>query len=403
MAKRVLLDFSSENEGAVSTEIDEKEEIILEKESDKVSETGDESEDPIEKVETEDSTEDSEEDLEEGGEEIDEDESDDEEVDNEAEDDLDGDDISGAYKAFADTIKSVGLLPPELDIPEDVTGEGLIQGVQEHLVPKFKQQAFNEVQTWLIDQGITQQNLVQLKALSTGAPEKLITDLNTYNSIRSIEDIDELEDNRKEELVRFMFSDKGVDKVAVDATINTHRDDLDPLVKKAIEYADSKYTRLEKAEIDRQKKIDNDRIEQENYKTQYIQSVFTSAKLGDHTLDESDLVLIRDSLFNRNRQIDVAGQRKVVTLYDEFNHKINTDIDFQMKIFYELINREKIFKGIQQKTAEDVEKDFLKKIPNKTVSKKRVKSSKKVSKKSSKKPNKLTFNSYDESEINNTY
>ena len=398
--KRVLLDFGAGNEGPVATEFDTNSEIVIDLPE------GEES--AVEKVPA-DTPVDPEPSGDSDLEEIDDDdvenidEEDDEESDMSEGDDLEDTDVDDtSYQAFGDAIKSVGLLPSDLELPEDVTGGVIVEKVRDHLVPKFKEQALGEVQNWLINEGITQQGLLKLKALQTGAPDKLITDLSTYHTVGVISDSDiaEMDEERKEELVRFMYNDQKIDKIAVDATIKTYRDDIDPLVKKAVEYSAAKYKSLEQAEVARQQEVDRIRLEQENYRNNFIQGVFTNSKLGDYDLDDADLILIRDSLFNRNRQLNINGQRQVVSSYEEFRHRINNDVEFQLQVFYENVNKEKLLSKVKKETATSVEVDFLKKIPSKVISKKRV-SSKKVKKKVEK-PS-TNFNSYKEEEINNRY
>ena len=287
------------------------------------------------------------------------------------EEEVDEDELN-PYKDFGETIKGTGWLPNDFEIPDDVDGEQLLNKVGEYVIPKYKQQAIQEVQKALVDQGITQEDLYFAKARRTGASPEILTNLATYEQLQFTK-TEELADEEKTKLIKFMYSDQKVDPLIVEAALEKHADDLDPLVNKVVEYAKTKYSSLKKLEDDRQEAVDKARLEKEQYNTQVLKSVFTNRKLGNYDLDDEDLRLINDSIYKANQPLNVNGQNRMVSAYDKFLHLVTHDINFQLQAFYQIINSDKITKKLSEEVEDKVEKNFLKRRPIKKVSLKRKK------------------------------
>ena len=326
-----------------------------------------EEEEPLNKVPPTDEEEEEEEEAQLGSEETSTTEEEEQEITTSAEDEEEGEEdeddegeegIPNIYTAFAQEFKKAGLLPDDFDAGEEVDGFTLYSHVKAYLSDQLTKQAQTSVQEKLKSEGVDKATMDRLYLLSRGYDESQLKAANVYQQLASYPD--DAEATIQKQLVKAYHSDKQYSNEDSDRIIsNLSEEEL------VSEYTKSRKhfaTKRDAAVMEEQKAAQAMRQQEEaikNRNKQIVENISLARKLGDTSLSVEEAKDLQKALYSRTEKYEVDGSVYDATPYQVWDHKMNNDVVFRLKMFKQFRQKDLEIDKIKERALEETENSFL--------------------------------------------
>jgi hypothetical protein len=278
--------------------------------------------------------------------------------------------FDGVYHKVGQFFKEDGFIGKDVEIPEDADGATIYnlykEANEQRLVQDVTQKTQATVMQQLQDTGVNQEHLSMALMLSGGTSNKDILDHNVYKTYADMK-ADEVSNEDKLRVIRAGLSltlkpervEKYVagltledDDSAIDEEFTQYQEDFGKLHK------DFVTVEKEKA-LNRAKHLDT--VRQDNDK--FLNDVFTTSSINGETLSETQLRDFREALSTPTTTVEKDGQKFQATEFQAFTESIKTDFRAQLYVFKMLKYRKEELAGLVGQAKQELEKDFLGRMP----------------------------------------
>ena len=337
--------------------ITEEENTDIETQKDESQETTEEGDDQTEET-TEGVSDESQETAEEGDDQT--------EETTEGEEEEEGEEEVNPYVGFADTLKGDGLLPDDLEYEGEVDGAFIVDKVKEHLLPRLVQQANQVVEKALVDNGIIQEHLEIAKAIHQGVSAEVLQKGYHYKKL-SETDLEEVNDEDKLAIIKFMHTDRGLTPEESAGIISANSDDIEPLAKSAVNYADNKFKAFKADEQARVEQVELQKKQHQLEEQNFYTTLFQKGTLGDEQITQDRLVKLHEGMTKPVEEVNMNGTSYRVTPHQKHEHLMKTSLEYRTKVFETMLNLPILIQQVTNGAKVAAEKNFIKKYPKKKI------------------------------------
>lgn len=272
-------------------------------------------------------------------------------------------DIDNPIYFMAKQAAAEGLIPSDLEIPEDVGLDFVYEKYKESIVPIAQQQVIQEAEEKLKAAGISDENISLLQAIQNEVPVDEIFEITKYKKYSTLSDAD---DEEKIKVIKTWYQKRGLSEKEQERNINaiTIDDEVDSEFESAKGFFENVVNDFEQEQQDliNQRQIQEAQIRQRN--AQVLANLSTNFTIGEDKLSKDDAATIVSAV-NMKQPVEFNGQVYNLSPYEQFFISLNNDFEFGLKVFKDFLLKDKKEVTIKNKLKEEVENDWLEAYKNK--------------------------------------
>ncbi len=277
-----------------------------------------------------------------------------------------GDSLGDVYSRVAEQMKTDGYLLPDVEVPENATGEQVYDLYVEANKAKLQEQVATatrtEVLTTLEKMGVNESDIQYAMAIRGGADPSELGQYVQYEKYASIDPSDAESDDMLDVISRGMkdrgYSDERVKRITESLEISGE-DSIREEFKEYQKEFKAKHDNFiqQKAQVAAQKA----QKEADDLKsnTDYLEGVFREKAIRDEPLSDTQLEDIRTSIFEKNAVVEVEGKKYTTSEWNKFLIEDLKDFKTQMYLFKILKYRGEELEGVKRKAKDLSDKDFM--------------------------------------------
>lgn len=282
--------------------------------------------------------------------------------DDQGDDDAEGeDDIPNPYYLLYKQFSKDGFTQEDPDLDEEKVDAGVLYNkvrtdLTEKLRPQIEQQLLAELQQ---QYNLTPENIQQMMLINQGYDPRQVIGANAYRALSEMND--EVSNDRKEQAIRQMYSERGLSLDEVETMVNTAKDNdrIDDLFDSARSFFKGRYQDLKSQEAAAAAEIQhrNDAIRENNRRI--LDKVLTKRKLGEVELSPQEAQALNDAFYTQDQTVTIKGNEHKATRWQVFQHKLQTDVEFLISLFKQEIFKDSMQKRVKEEALKEVDGNFL--------------------------------------------
>lgn len=224
---------------------------------------------------------------------------------------------------FAEQWIADGRLPSDFKITDDLTEEDIDKALYEH---KAKLLVESGIQDYIKDQGLTEDEINQLRGQKLNIDPTLYKNLKAYNTLANLEFSDtteDLDENEAKDLrifLEYYYKDINFPEHKIKKQIDSDIDDngeRNTTIKEAKKHFSNKESSI-RTKIET---IEKDKAKENSDKTQARidkeKSILNSKKISNRDFTDEEIKFISKALFEKSEIINVGGKSIKATLYEK--------------------------------------------------------------------------------------
>lgn len=245
--------------------------------------------------------------------------------------------LSDAAKLAID-YKSKGIIPEDIEIPNNLTPEQMSDMIKENIYHAVHQRAQEDVVQQLKDLGYDKNTLKRARLLALGASDEEIIEIGKYRQAAAYKPSSSEE---MEYFVKNYFIHKGMEedrakRLVSGASNEELKQDFEEGVRFFEKQADSLEEKLKESK--RQAAAERERYEKE-LDDSYIR-VIDSRKIGRVNISESEAKQLKSSIFDKTEAIQMPdGSSGFVTKYEKALKELDKNPEGQMWVARAILNK----------------------------------------------------------------
>ena len=277
-----------------------------------------------------------------------------------------GDSLGDVYSRVAEQMKTDGYLLPDVEVPENATGDQVYNLYVEANKAKLQEQVATatrtEVLTTLEKMGVNESDIQYAMAIRGGADPSELGQYVQYEKYATIDPDDAESDQMLDVISRGMrdrgYSDERVKRITESLEISGE-DSIREEFKEYQKEFKSKHDSFiqQKAQVAAQKA--QQEAEDLKANTDYLEGVFREKSIREEPLSDTQLEDIRSSIFEKNAVVEVEGKKYTTSEWNKFLIEDLKDFKTQMYLFKILKYRGEELEGVKRKAKDLSDKDFM--------------------------------------------
>lgn len=270
------------------------------------------------------------------------------------------------YRALADILKSDGLLPEELEVPEDADSTFLGSKMREITESSVREQVVQQVVNELQQQGINDHRINMLMMLENGHDPSTVTQmgkLQTYSELQ-LESLAENDDyiDIVEDVIRSMYEIRGFEQKEIDRMMKALDSDVEKekvFQEEAVPFHKQAYDNV----IEQERQAAQQRVQYERqlkeYNKQVVENIFQTRKVREESLDEKSAQELQKSILTMDQVIQTPdGQQHPVTEFQKFLYDFQSDLEMQIYMFKKFKFKDQDIKKATDEIRKKVESEL---------------------------------------------
>jgi hypothetical protein len=257
-----------------------------------------------------------------------------------------------AKQAIAD-----GLLPDDVDIPEDVGIDFLYEKYKEAIVPIAQQRALEEAERKLQSAGIKDEHISLLQAIENDTPIDEIYEITKYKKYASAEIDDE---DEKLKIISTWYDKRGLSEKEKKRNLDaiTLDDEIDSEFEEARKFFGQVVENFEENQIQilNMKQQQEQEIQRRN--SEILHRLTSNYQIGEEKLSKSDAEYVASAIYSKN-PIQIGNEVYNLSPYEQFYYALNNDFEFSLRVFKEFLLSDKKTERIKSQVRDEVESDWL--------------------------------------------
>ena len=277
-----------------------------------------------------------------------------------------GDSLGDVYSRVAEQMKTDGYLLPDVEVPENATGDQVYNLYVEANKAKLQEQVATatrtEVLTTLEKMGVNESDIQYAMAIRGGADPSELGQYVQYEKYATIDPNDAESDEMLDVISKGMkdrgYSDERVKRITESLEISGEDSIREEFKEYQKEFKNKHDSFIQqKAQVAAQKA----QQESEDLKanTDYLEGVFREKSIREEPLSDTQLEDIRSSIFEKNAVVEVEGKKYTTSEWNKFLIEDLKDFKTQMYLFKILKYRGEELEGVKRKAKDLSDKDFM--------------------------------------------
>jgi len=277
-----------------------------------------------------------------------------------------GDSLGDVYSRVAEQMKTDGYLLPDVEVPENATGDQVYNLYVEANKAKLQEQVATatrtEVLTTLEKMGVNESDIQYAMAIRGGADPSELGQYVQYEKYATIDPNDAESDEMLDVISRGMrdrgYSDERVKRITESLEISGE----DSIREEFKEYQ-KEFKNKHDSFIQQKAQVAAQKAQQEaddlKANTDYLEGVFREKSIREEPLSDTQLEDIRSSIFEKNAVVEVEGKKYTTSEWNKFLIEDLKDFKTQMYLFKILKYRGEELEGVKRKAKDLSDKDFM--------------------------------------------
>lgn len=251
-----------------------------------------------------------------------------------------------------------GLLPSDIEIPEDVDLGFIYNTYRDNVKPLVEREVLSEVEKRLSSAGIKEDNITLLQAIENGTPIDEIYEVTKYKKYSSLNE--EVDDSEKKKVIKEWYNKRGLTEKEQQRNLDAIEldDEVDSEFNDAKNFFGSLVEQFDENQLKYTEERRNQELALQQRNQSIINSLSTEFVLGDEKLAKSDAELIINSIYSK-QPVQFNGQVYELSPYEQFYVALNNDFEFSLKVFKDFMLKDKKEAKLKNELKEEAENDWL--------------------------------------------
>lgn len=294
------------------------------------------------------------------------------------------------YRAFADVLKQDGLLPEDLEVPENADSTFIGNTLREITEHQVRESVVQQVAQELENQGIRDHHLNMVMMLENGHDPSTISHMGRvekYSSL-SVEDIAESDsyEETMDEVIKSMYELKGFDKKDVDRmlkAIDSETEKEKIFAEEAVPFHKQTYEQIVQQERQAAQERAQYEMQKRQHDKQIVENIFSTRQVKDDKLDEKSSQELQKAILTMDQVVQTPdGQQHPTTEFQKFLYEFQTDLEMQIYLFKKLkfqdFNEAKKTDEIRKKVEQELEAGMRSVVENPGDPEKQIEEQRKI-------------------------
>lgn len=289
-------------------------------------------------------------------------------------DDGEESDLAGLYYKAALQMKEDGYLADSVELTEETTADAVYNAFVEANRTKLRQEVEdttrNEVMQSLRESGVTQEDLqhamISRAMVKRGEDPAILSSKTKYEVYSKMDPKDTSEDKMlsviKEGLIEGGLKENRADKY-ISALELEGEDSITEEFKEQQGIFKNKYDDFVSTELKHadQLQAQQDQVRKNN--DEFVSDVFTKGEIYDEPISPSQLTELREGMTQATEVVEINGQKHQATEFQKFVHELKDDLPTQLYLYKIVKYRREELDSVESKARQNLEKDFLGRVP----------------------------------------
>jgi hypothetical protein len=212
---------------------------------------------------------------------------------------------------LANALKEKGILPKEIDIPEDISDEDVLNIYAYINEEKIRQKVEADVAEVLQGRGITEEHLQYAMALSNGIDPNEVSEYGRFKSYAESANNYDLDSDKKINIIKTFHEQRGLaeDEIA-DRIEDIEYDDekLERDWKRATDFFANKVKEFEQENARISYEREQQRYETQKRNKEILDNIYRSGIISGEKMTPRQLEEYKSGIYNRDQIVEVGGQ-----------------------------------------------------------------------------------------------
>jgi hypothetical protein len=262
---------------------------------------------------------------------------------------------------LANALKEKGILPKEIDIPEDISDEDVLNIYAYINEEKIRQKVEADVAEVLQGRGITEEHLQYAMALSNGIDPNEVSEYGRFKSYAESANNYDLDSDKKINIIKTFHEQRGLaeDEIA-DRIEDIEYDDekLERDWKRATDFFANKVKEFEQENARISYEREQQRYETQKRNKEILDNIYRSGIISGEKMTPRQLEEYKSGIYNRDQIVEVGGQVYTSTKFEKFLFDFQNNFETQLLAF-KLMNFREVDKKIIEEQASVKAKDDI--------------------------------------------
>ena len=277
-----------------------------------------------------------------------------------------GDSLGDVYSRVAEQMKTDGYLLPDVEVPENATGDQVYNLYVEANKAKLQEQVATatrtEVLTTLEKMGVNESDIQYAMAIRGGADPSELGQYVQYEKYATI-DPDDAESDQMLDVISKGMKDRGYSDERVKRITESLEISGDDSIREEFKEYQKEFKNKHDSFIQQKAQVAAQKAQQESEdlkaNTDYLEGVFREKSIREEPLSDTQLEDIRSSIFEKNAVVEVEGKKYTTSEWNKFLIEDLKDFKTQMYLFKILKYRGEELEGVKRKAKDLSDKDFM--------------------------------------------
>ena len=277
-----------------------------------------------------------------------------------------GDSLGDVYSRVAEQMKTDGYLLPDVEVPENATGDQVYNLYVEANKAKLQEQVATatrtEVLTTLEKMGVNESDIQYAMAIRGGADPSELGQYVQYEKYATI-DTDDAESDQMLDVISRGMRDRGYSDERVKRITESLEISGEDSIREEFKEYQKEFKTKHDSFIQQKAQVAAQRAQQEaddlKANTDYLEGVFREKSIREEPLSDTQLEDIRSSIFEKNAVVEVEGKKYTTSEWNKFLIEDLKDFKTQMYLFKILKYRGEELEGVKRKAKDLSDKDFM--------------------------------------------